>query len=89
MVQSEDVDDVVQQSVDDMAVAFERENPSRRLAFAARADYGNRYVLVWSRKEEIWCYPDGSSGVVTMKVGEAAGPFTRLRGRGNRGFIFG
>jgi hypothetical protein len=47
------------------------------------------YVLVWSRNEEIWCYPDGSSGVVTMKVGEAAGPFTRLRGRGNRGFIFG
>jgi hypothetical protein len=47
------------------------------------------YMLVWSRKEEIWCYPDGSSGVVTMKVGEAAGPFTRLRGRGNRGFIFG
>jgi hypothetical protein len=47
------------------------------------------YMLVRSRKEEIWCYPDGSSGVVTMKVGEAAGPFTRLRGRGNRGFIFG
>ena len=47
------------------------------------------YMLVRSPKEEIWCYPDGSSGVVTMKVGEAAGPFTRLRGRGNRGCIFG
>jgi hypothetical protein len=47
------------------------------------------YVLVWSRKEEVWCYPEGSTRVVTMKVGEAAGPFTRLRGHGNRGFIFG
>jgi hypothetical protein len=47
------------------------------------------YVLVWSRKEEIWCYPEGTTRVATMKVGEAAGPFTRLRGRGNRGFIFG
>jgi hypothetical protein len=47
------------------------------------------YVLVWSRKEEIWCYPEGGTLVRTMNVGEAAGPFTRLRGRGHRGFIFG
>ena len=47
------------------------------------------YVLVWSRKEEVWCYPEGTTLVKTMKVGEAAGPFTRLRGRGSRGFIFG
>ena len=47
------------------------------------------YVLVWSRMEEIWCYPEGTTLVRMMEVGEAAGPFTRLRGRGNRGFIFG
>ena len=47
------------------------------------------YVLVWSRKEEIWCYPEGTTLVKTMDVGKTAGPFTRLRGRGNRGFIFG
>jgi hypothetical protein len=39
------------------------------------------HVLVWSRKEEIWCYPEGTTLVKTMDVGEAAGPFTRLRGR--------
>jgi hypothetical protein len=47
------------------------------------------YVLVWSRKEEVWCYPEGATRVETMNVGEVAGPFTQLRGRGNRGFIFG
>jgi hypothetical protein len=47
------------------------------------------YLLVWSRMEKIWCYPDGTTFVNMMEVGEAAGPFTRLRGRGNRGFIFG
>jgi hypothetical protein len=31
VVQSEDVDDVVQQAVDGLAVAFERENPVRAL----------------------------------------------------------
>jgi hypothetical protein len=33
--------------------------------------------------------PEGATFVKTMNVGEAAGPFTRLRGHGNRGFIFG
>jgi len=47
------------------------------------------HVLVWNRAEEIWCYEDGRSTVVTMKVGEAAGPFTRPRGRGGSGFLFG
>jgi hypothetical protein len=47
------------------------------------------YVLVWSRREEIWCYPEGGTFVKTMNVGEAAGPFTRLVGQGNRGFILG
>ena len=47
------------------------------------------HVLVWSRKEEIWCYPEGTTLVKTMDVGEAPGPLTRLPGRGNRGFIFG
>src|SRR6202166_1592277 len=26
------------------------------------------YVLVWSRKEEIWCYPEGATLVKTMNV---------------------
>ena len=47
------------------------------------------YALVWSRREEIWCYPDGVTRADTMDVGQVAGPFTRLRGRGNQGFIFG
>ena len=46
-------------------------------------------AFVWSRKEEVWCYSEGATFVKTMDVGEAAGPFTRLRGRGNRGFIVG
>jgi hypothetical protein len=47
------------------------------------------YVLVWSRKDEVWCYPDGNTHVRTMAVGEVAGPFTRLRGHGGRqGFVF-
>ena len=29
------------------------------------------HVLVWSRKEEIWCYPEGTTLVKTMDVGEA------------------
>jgi hypothetical protein len=47
------------------------------------------YVLVWSRKEEIWCGPEGGILAKAMEVGEAAGPFTRLLGDRNRGFIFG
>jgi hypothetical protein len=47
------------------------------------------YVVVWTRAEEIWCYPNGSTRVQTMNVGEVAGPVTRLRGRGGRSFTFG
>jgi hypothetical protein len=47
------------------------------------------FVLVWSRREEIWCYPDGRTFVKTMEVGQAAGPFTKLSGQKNRGFLFG
>jgi hypothetical protein len=47
------------------------------------------FVLVWSRREENWLYPSGDIAVYPMKVGEIAGPFTRLRGRGERGFVFG
>jgi hypothetical protein len=59
--------------------------------FATRAAVGRgfTYVLVWSRKEEIWCYPNGATFVKIMNPGEAAGPFSRLRGRGQRGFILG
>jgi len=46
------------------------------------------YVLIPSRREEIWCYPTGKTLVRPMKIGEVAGPFTRLRGRGERGFVF-
>jgi hypothetical protein len=45
------------------------------------------YVLVWSRKEEVWCYPDGRTGTGIMEVGDVAGPCSTLTG--GRGFIFG
>jgi hypothetical protein len=64
----------------EQAVAFARTRAAERRMV---------YVLVWSRKDEVWCYPDGTTHRQTMKVGEAAGPVTRLRGRGNRGFVFG
>jgi hypothetical protein len=64
----------------DAAVAFARSRAMERHLV---------YVLVWSRREAIWCYEDGRTGVCMMNVGEAAGPFTRLRGRGDRGFTFG
>jgi hypothetical protein len=52
-------------------------------------DRKRTHVLVWSRKEEVWCYPDGATRVDMMNVGEVAGPFTRLWQRGgNREFIF-
>jgi hypothetical protein len=48
------------------------------------------YVLVWSRKEEIWCYAEGDTRVSLMNVGDVAGPVTTLRGRGgSHGFSFG
>ena len=70
------------------------ENLSREEAVAfARTRAMDRkltYVLVWSRKEEVWCYPEGITRVRTMAVGEVAGPFTRLRGHGGKqGFTFG
>lgn len=58
-------------------------------ASARAVEKKSTYVLVWSRREEIWCYPEGGTLVQTMKVGEVAGPFTRIRGRRSRGFIFG
>ena len=57
-------------------------------ASARAVDSGWAHVLIWSRREEVWCYPDGRVGVMMMKVGEVAGPILRLRGRGNRGFTF-
>jgi hypothetical protein len=70
------------------------ENLSREEAVAfARTRAMDRkltYLLVWSRKEEVWCYPEGITRVRTMAVGDVAGPFTRLRGHGDRhGFVFG
>ena len=50
---------------------------------------GFTYVLVWSRKEEIWCYPNGTTFVKMMKAGEVAGPCSRWRGRARRGFVVG
>jgi hypothetical protein len=46
------------------------------------------YVRIPSRREEIWCYPTGRHVVRPMNLGNIAGPFTRLRGRGERGFVF-
>jgi hypothetical protein len=48
------------------------------------------YLLIWSRKEEILCRPDGRTSVRTMDVGQIPGPFLRLRGRGGKqAFYFG
>jgi hypothetical protein len=48
------------------------------------------YLVIWSRKEEVLCYPDGRVSPRTMDVGEVPGPFLRLRGRGGKvGFCFG
>lgn len=40
------------------------------IAFASRRAVERHftYVLMWSRKEEIWCYPEGNTRVVTMEV---------------------
>ena len=52
--------------------------------------YAERFVRSWSRKEEMLCRPDGRTSARTMDVGEAAAPYTTLRGRGGKqGFIFG
>ncbi len=62
------------------------------IAFArARAMETHRiYMLVWSRKEEILCRPDGRTSARTIDVGEMPGPCTTLRGRGGKqGFFFG
>ena len=62
------------------------------IAFAsARAmDTQRIYLLMWSRKEEIFCRPDGRTSARTIDVGEMPGPYTTLRGRGGKqGFIFG
>src|SRR5437763_1186388 len=39
------------------------------------------HVLVWSRREEVWCYPDGQALTKAVGVGDVAGPVSRLRGR--------
>jgi hypothetical protein len=41
---------------------------------------GMTHVLVWSRREEAWCYPDGSSGTHLATPGEAAGPASIIGG---------
>jgi len=48
---------------------------------------GLTHVLVWSRKEEVWCYPDGTTGTGIMEVGQVAGPYSMLKG--GREFTFG
>jgi hypothetical protein len=32
------------------------------------------HVLVWSRRETVWCHPDGSTATGFAKPGEAGGP---------------
>lgn len=41
---------------------------------------GMTHVLVWSRKEEAGCYPDGSSRTGITKPGDAAGPCSTVAG---------
>jgi hypothetical protein len=50
---------------------------------------GFTFVLIWSRREEIWCYPSGRTLERVMNVGDVAGPFSKLRGRGERRFVLG
>jgi hypothetical protein len=47
------------------------------------------FVLIWSRREEIWIYPTGETYERRMNFGDVAGPVMRLRGHGERGFVFG
>jgi hypothetical protein len=47
------------------------------------------YLLIPSRREEVWCYPSGRIYVRPMTVGDVQGGVTHLRGRGGRGFVFG
>jgi len=50
-------------------------------ATAMARERGFTYVLVWSRREEIWCYPDGQTLTRQMRVGEVGGTDnTRARG---------
>ena len=58
-------------------------------ASARAVESGRVHVLVWSRCDEVWCYPDGRRLARTMNVGDVAGPVSTLRGRGNRGFTLG
>lgn len=44
------------------------------------ATTGLTHVLVRSRKEEVWFYPDGSSGTGFAKPGDAAGPYSMVAG---------
>ena len=64
-------------SKDDM-IAYAKERATRT---------GWIHVLVVSRKEEVWCYPDGRTGTVMAEVGGVAGPYSMI-GHGS-GFVFG
>lgn len=59
------------------------------LAKARAVEEQRTFVLIPSRREEMWFYETGQILVRPMKPGESPGPFSRLRGRGERGFVFG
>lgn len=48
---------------------------------------GWTHLLLTSRKVQVWCYPDRSTGRGTAEVGDVAGPYSAT-GSG-RGFVFG
>ena len=64
------------------------ENVSREEAieFASKRAVERKtlYMVLWSRKEEILCRPDGTSSARTMAVGDVAGPYLRIRGCGGK-----
>jgi len=49
-------------------------------ASACAVTTGLTHVLVWSRKEEVWCYPDGSSRSELAEPGDVAGPYSIIAG---------
>ncbi len=52
-------------------------------------DEKRTFVLMWSRRLELWCYPTGEVYERHKNVGDVVGPVARLRGRGGRGSVLG
>jgi len=71
-----------------LPVGLSREG-ALQFARARAVETGRVHVLMCNRAEEVWCYGDGTTYTRVMKIGEVAGPCTRLKGGGGAGFLFG